>query len=131
MTVGPAEHAIRGTVRTGTVLTTPSRGAPFTVSAIDSRGVVLLLGEQEAHTRLTWEVLEGTVDALGGDWMPIGSRYSTATVDGTLDGYLKRYIKRATAGWVAALLEAAGVAEIDRGRPARIRRCGDLGMGPV
>lgn len=53
--------------------------------------------------------------------MPIGSKYETTADPGTLDGYLKGCIKRATAGWVAAVLESADVVEIDRGRPARVR----------
>jgi hypothetical protein len=67
-------------------------------------------------------VLEGVGTTLaGGGWMTIGSVYDTRAVSGTLDAYLKRFINRATAGWVAALLEKAGVVQIDRGRPSRVR----------
>jgi len=38
-----------------------------------------------------------------------------------LDGYLKRCIKRQTANYVAVVLERAGVLELDRERPARVR----------
>ena len=55
------------------------------------------------------------------EWVPIGSKYETTADARTLDGYLKGYMKRATAGWVAAVLERAGVIEIDRSRPARVR----------
>jgi hypothetical protein len=128
MSRGAVEQAIRSTIRTGAVLTTPARGARFTVAAIDERGVVLLLGEKEAHTRLSWEALEGVADLLAGrGWVPIGSSYTTTAAEGTLDAYLKRHINRATAGWVAALLEKAGVVEVDRRAPARVRSTSGAG----
>lgn len=122
MTTGPIERAVRAAVPAGTVLATPAQAAPFTVSIIDDRGLVLLLGAKEARTRFSWEAIEGvgTLLATGG-WLPIGSAYSTDATAGTLDAYLKKHMHRATAPWIAALLEAAGVAEIDRTRPARIR----------
>jgi hypothetical protein len=51
----------------------------------------------------------------------VGSLYSTQSQTGSLDAYLKTFLKRATAGWVAVLLEQAGVLTIDRSRPARIK----------
>jgi hypothetical protein len=122
MTAGPIERAIRANVRSGATLTTPARGAPFTVATIDGRGVVLLLGAQEAQTRFTWHALEGVWDLLaGGGWLTIGTSFTSSATPGTLDAYLKLHVRRATAGWVAALLEAAGVVQIDRRPPARIR----------
>jgi len=47
--------------------------------------------------------------------------YSVDSQAGSLDEYLKRFLSRATAGWVAAVLERADVLEIDRSRPARVR----------
>jgi len=58
--------------------------------------------------------------AIDRGWVPIGTIYSTSSSAGTLDAHLKGYLKRATAGWVAALLERAGVVSIDRSPPARI-----------
>lgn len=122
MSAGPVERSIRSRVGAGEVLTTPALGARFTVAAIDERGVVLLLGAQEAYTRLSWKALEGVLEFLaGGGWVEIGSSYSTDARPGTLDAYLKQHVRRATAGWVAALLEAAEVVDIDRRRPARLR----------
>ncbi|MBX3286407.1 MAG: hypothetical protein KF703_13750 [Actinobacteria bacterium] len=89
---------------------------------MDDQGVVLLLGAQEAWTPLRWEAWEGSARFLADrDWVHIGSKYDTGADAGTLDEYLKGHMKRATAGWVAAVLEHAGVVEIDRGRPARVR----------
>jgi hypothetical protein len=43
------------------------------------------------------------------------------SVAGTLDAHLKQYLARATAGWVAVVLEKAGVVDVDRSPPARVR----------
>jgi hypothetical protein len=119
--VGPIESAVRSAIAPGQRLATPSQGAPFKVEQIDHEGVVLLLAERW-WTRLSWECLEGIGPFLQGrGWTPIGSKYATEGTPGTLDGYLKGWVKRATAGWVASLLEAAGVLDIDRGRPSRVR----------
>jgi hypothetical protein len=82
----------------------------------------LLLGEKEAWTPLPWLALEQVPDLLRGrGWIPIGSAYSTDSQPGSLDEHLKRFLKRATAGWVAVVLEAAGVITVDRSRPARVK----------
>ena len=87
-----------------------------------SDGLVLLLGKKEAWTPLPWRALEEIPELLRGrGWIPIGSTYATEAVEGTLDGHLKKYLARATAGWVAVVLENAGVIEIDRSRPARVK----------
>jgi hypothetical protein len=59
--------------------------------------------------------------SFGVGWIVIGGRRDVMGNPGTLDGYLKDYMKRDTAGWVAALLESAGVVELERGRPGRMR----------
>jgi hypothetical protein len=83
---------------------------------------VLLLGTKEAWTPLPWRAMEGVPDLLRGrGWVAIGSLYSTDSQPGTLDEYLKSYLKRATAGWVAVVLERAEVLAIDRSRPARVK----------
>jgi hypothetical protein len=104
-------------------LSTPSRGSPFSVGRVDDKGVVLLFGRKETPTPFTWECLEGAVALLKdrGGWVEIGMQYDTSGRSGTLDGYLKNFNKRATAGWVAAMFEAAGLVQIDRRRPARVR----------
>ena len=96
------------------------------MAAIDDSGVVLLLGVGQARTRLSWSCLEGIPDFLRGrGWVPVGSVYDTAGSPGTLDGYLKGCVRRATAGWVAVLLEAADLVELDRGRPTQVRLAAD------
>ncbi len=126
--MGPIEGAIRRSASPGLVLSTPTGRGQFSVARIDDKGVVLLLGRQEAWTPLRWLCLEGVADFLAAkDWVPIGSRYATTADPDTLDGYLKGCLKRATAGWVAVVLEHSGVVEIDRGRPARVRLRPDWG----
>ena len=53
--------------------------------------------------------------------MKVGSTFSVDAEPGTLDEHLKGYLNRATGGWVAVVLERAGVVEIDRATPTRVR----------
>ncbi|MGI8336388.1 hypothetical protein ACRYCC_41150 [Actinomadura scrupuli] len=87
-----------------------------------SDGLVLLLGEKEAWTPLPWRALEEVPDFLRErNWVQIGGVYSADSTSGSLDEHLKRFLYRATAGWVAVLLEKAEVLVIDRSRPARVK----------
>lgn len=118
---GRVEVAVRAAVPPGDRLATPSGRGTFTVAQYTSDGLVLL-GEKEARTSLPWRALEELPDFLRGrGWVPIGSRYSTDGIAESMDEYLKRYLKRATAGWVAVVLERAAVLAVDRSRPARVR----------
>lgn len=120
---GPVERAIRAVVREGDQLLTPSGGRPFWVGKISANGIVLELGEQRTPTVFPWKCLEGVVPyvALHGEVRINGSGKDVSIVTGTLDGYLKQHVNRLTAGWVAVLLERAGVIRINRGRPATVR----------
>jgi hypothetical protein len=127
--MGPIETAVRKSIRSGAVLSTPTGRGQFTVADIGIKGPILLLGRKEARTLIPWAALEGVPEFLGTErWSLIGSVYDQAADPTTLDGYLKRFINRATAGWVACLLEAAGVVQIDRRSPARVRMRADLSM---
>jgi len=113
---------VRRTVVEGQTLCTAAQGSEFTVARLLPDHLVLLLGRTEAWTPLGWKCLEGVPDFLHGrDWVTIASRWDTSSDPGTLDGYLKCCIKRATAAYVAAVLNHAGVVEINRGRPAQAR----------
>jgi hypothetical protein len=119
---GRVEAAIRASVAPGEPLTTPTGRGRFSVARYTSDGLVLLLGMQEAWTPLPWRAMEEVPDVLRGrSWVPIGMSYSVDAIEGTLDAHLKRFTARATAGWVAVVLERAGVIEIDRARPARVK----------
>ncbi len=85
-------------------------------------GLILLLGEKEARTPPPWRALEEIPEVLRGrGWVPIGGSYSVSSQPGSLDQHLKKYLNRATAGWVAVVLESAGVATLDRSRPMRVK----------
>ena len=117
------EAAVRKSIDPGMELVTPSRKKPFAVERFDADGVVLLLGQGAWPTRLTWDCLEGTVPFLrqqGGE-VPIGGRHDVEGNPGTLDEWLKGCTKTTTAGWVAVVLEKAGIVEIIHDRPARVR----------
>jgi hypothetical protein len=120
--VARVEAALRASVQPGEQLRTPTARGGFTVARYTSDGVALLLGAKEAWTPLPWRALEEIPDLLRGQgWTAIGGTYSMDSTPGTLDNHLKRYLARATAGWVAVLLERAGIVTLDRSRPARIK----------
>lgn len=56
----------------------------------------------------------------GGE-VPIGGRHEVEGNPGTLDEWLKGCVKRTTAGWVAVVLENAGIVTVIHDRPARVR----------
>jgi hypothetical protein len=119
---GPVENAVRATVKPGTSLPTPTGRGQFTIATIDGAGLVLLLGKKEARTPISWACLEGAPQFLRGrGWVPIAGTYDTSSTAGTLDAYLKQFINRATAGWVAVILERAGIVAIDREKPAAVK----------
>lgn len=119
MGAGRVEQAVRASVAPGEPLNTPTGRGAFSIARYTTEGLVLLLGAKEAWTPLPWTALEQIPDLLRGrSWVRIGSSYSTDAVAGSLDEHLKRFLARATAGWVAVVLERAGVLEIDRSPPA-------------
>ena len=58
-----------------------------------------------------------------GDWVEIRSVHDTTGVPGSLDGHIKSNggPRRTTGGYVAAVLEAAEIVEIDLDSPAKVR----------
>lgn len=120
---GRIESAIRRSVSPGELLATPTGRGQFKVAHYTTEGLVLLLGAKEAWTPLPWQAMEGVPNFLRGrDWVAIGGLYSTDSQPGSMDEYMKSYLKRATAGWVAVVLERAEVLVINRSRPARVKR---------
>jgi hypothetical protein len=119
---GPAETAIRRAVAPREPLRTPSGRGRFSIARYTAEGLVLLLGQTQTPVRLPWRALEQIPDLLRGrGWMLIGGAYSTSGTPRSLDEHLKAFTHTATAGWVAVVLEKAGIITIDRQRPARIR----------
>jgi hypothetical protein len=119
---GAVEAAIRRAVAPGELLRTPSGRGQFRIDRYTGEGLVLLLGRAQTPVRLPWRALELIPDLLRGrGWMLIGSTYSTSGTPGSLDEHLKAFTPTATAGWIAVVLEQAGVITIERQRPARVR----------
>lgn len=119
---GPIERAIRAHVTSDARLVTPSGRATFIVHEINDAGLVLLLGQKQAWTPLSWRCLEGLPAFLRGrGWVLVGANRELPGEPSTLDGYLERWLKRQTANYVAVVLEQATLVELDRDPPARIR----------
>jgi hypothetical protein len=119
---GSVQDAVRRAVCLWDLPATPSGRGQFTVAEYTAHGIVLLLGAKRARTPLPWQALEQVPDFLRGrDWVLIGSVYSTDGTPGSLDAHLKTFLKRAAAGWIAVVLEKAGVITLDRTPPAGIK----------
>ncbi len=119
---GPVEAAIRRAVVPGEQLHTPSRRGQFSIGCYTVQGPALLLGQTQTPVHLPWRALEQIPDLLRGrDWVLIGSTYSASGMPHSLDEHLRPFTHTATAGWVAVVLEKAGIITIDRQRPARVR----------
>ena len=119
---GPVEQAIRRDVAPGAALSTAAGNATFVVKSLDKERLLLLLGQQQVRTGLSWACLEGVVPFLARKgWIRVGGQRKVAGDPGNLDEYLKGCIKRDTSAYVAAVLHTAGVTEVDPGPPARIR----------
>lgn len=119
---GRVEGAVRAAISPGDLLATPSGRGHFRVAQYTPDELVLLLGEQEWRTPLPWQALEDLPDFLRNrGWVRIGSVFSSDSEAASLDEYMKRFQRRATAGWVAVVLEKAQVLAIDRSRPARLK----------
>ena len=119
---GPVEAAIRAHVSPGSRLPTPTGRAAFVVHELNSTGMVLLLVQKRAWTFLSWDCTEGVPTFLRDrGWVRVGANRDVHGNPGTLDSYLKNCLKRQTADYVAVVLERAGVVELDRDTPARVR----------
>lgn len=119
---GPIENAIRSSIAPGSTLTTFARRSPFVFERASSEGMLLLVGKGRWEVSLSWECLEGVASFLRGrGWVVVGSRFDVGGDPEQLDGYLKGYTVKGPAGYVARVLETAGVVELDGGRPLRLR----------
>lgn len=115
------EAMIRSKISTGKSYLTPSGRGSFHVE-FTGQNLVLYLGKQETLTKISWRWLSDSVESLAGKgWVEIGMTYSTDSAPGTFDAFWKHRIKRAVAGWIAVILEEAGLVDLSRAHPARIR----------
>ena len=121
---GPVQGAIRQKLSPEDTLRTPSGRASFTIRELDTKGILLHVGESESPMSFTWDELEGIVPFLegrGGE-AEIGAVKSSDVKPGTLDEYTKRTQQVMRANYAAAILEYAGVVEYFVPRRARYVR---------
>lgn len=113
---------IADTIPIGSVLRTPSGNAEFTMSNIRSNEVVIEIGKKKAELRIPATCFEVVPDFLRDKgWIRISSTHGTANV-GTFDEYVQGFTHgTSAASYVAPILEEAGIVEIDRSRPAKLR----------
>ncbi len=84
--------------------------------------LILLLGPKQTRTAFSWACLEGAAEFLRGrGWIRVGANRDVNGDPTALDGYLKGCVRRQTADYVAVVLEHAGLVELNRERPARVR----------
>jgi len=102
-------------------LETPS-GKQFKVVHIDGEKVLVETGRTPTTLRIPGSALEEAPRFLRGKgWVRIGAVHELSS-ETSLDSFLKRFSHGTSlASYVASLLELAGIAEIDRTRPAKIR----------
>lgn len=127
---GVIEAAIRKSVAPGMILRTVPARAQFEVQKLSEGALVLLFGKKRTRTAIPWPCLESVMRLLvKGDWIEIRSVHDVEGVPGSLDGHIKSHggPARTIGGYVAAVLEAAKVVDVDLNRPARIRLSKDIG----
>jgi hypothetical protein len=118
---GLAQRCIRGVISDKSRLETFSEDEPFLVDQIDDDNVVLLLAEKH-RTPIAWDVWEGALKFIHGRGsVRVGGGYTVDGEAGTLDGFLKQHVQRAVSGWVAVVLETAGLIHLNRDRPATVK----------
>jgi hypothetical protein len=122
MMQGRVETAVRQHVHPGARFQTPTGRGTFVVDELRPDGLTLLLGPKRTSTLLRWGDLEGISAFLHerGE-VCVGANRDLVGDPMTLDGYLKTCVKRQVANYVAVVLEHAGLVELDRDRPARIK----------
>ncbi len=126
------ESAIRKSLRPGQQLLTYAGRVPFLVGEINDTALVLLVGTQRSRTVVGWKQLAAALDGLPHhQWIEVGSSFNVDGDPKTLAGALKEHvIKRAIANYAAPVLVSAGFAEVDGGRPLRIKLTGPALSNP-
>jgi hypothetical protein len=119
---GPVEDWIRNRLKPGKKLSTPTKRAPFKLSAYSESGIVLSIGERGARATISWACLEALPRFLvGRGWVALSGSFDPQTSTGTLETHLLAFGSSATPGALAALLVAADIIELESARPVRAR----------
>lgn len=114
---------LMGKLKDGDILVTPVQSKRFIVEHISEAEVILLIGEGW-RTTIPAKCLNGIPNFLKGkDWVEIGAIHDYASKPGTLEDYMNnsKPEKRSTGNYVASILEHAGIVDIDRKPPSKVR----------
>jgi EVE domain len=116
------QSAIMAVIPPGATLETLSRRARFEVAEYRDEAMILVLGPRGSRTPIPWQVWEelGAWLASRG-WTELGAGRGQPTSSESLNGFLEARLSRSAGSYVAAILAAAGLAEVSGGRPLRIR----------
>jgi len=107
----------------GDKLGTPARSKEFTVEHISGAEVVLLICKGR-ETKIPAECLNGIPNFLRGkDWVEIGAIHDYNCKLGSLEDYINnsKPEKTSVGNYVASILEHAGIVDIDRKPPSKVR----------
>jgi len=114
---------LMGKLKAGDILVTPIQGKKFKVESISPSGITLILGKK-SRTPIPAQCLNGIPNFLKGkDWVKIGAIHDYISTPGTLEDYINnsKPQRRSTGNYVASILEYAGIVEIDRELPSKVR----------
>lgn len=128
--MGPVERAIRAQFPLlPKTLHTIGRGKQFEFREMNADRIVLLLGDGEWPTPLTWECLESVPPFLRSQpgWVPAGGKHSVTGEPGTLDQHLKPCQTRDVARWLTVVLRDAGVVQVSERPKLRLRLTKEFG----
>jgi len=113
--------AITTQVSPGMKIATPSGRAKFEIYHINSLRVMIHVGKKRSTIKIPAQCFEDVPNfLLGKGWVRIGAIHKTIQED-TFDSFVKQYTRRSAASYVAPILEKAGIIEIDRSIPAKVR----------
>jgi len=114
---------LMGKLKDGDILATPVQSKRFIVEHISEAEVIILIGEGW-KTTIPAKCLNGIPNFLKGkDWVEIRAIHDYASKQGTLEDYVNKNKpeKRSAGNYVASILEHAGIVDIDRKPPSKVR----------
>ncbi len=110
-------------LKDGDKLGTPVQNKEFIVEHISRAEVILFIGKRR-RTTIPASCLNGIPNFLKGkDWIEIGAIHDYACKPGTLEDYVNdsKPEKTSVGNYVASILEHAGIVDIDRKPPSKVR----------
>lgn len=111
---------LMGKMNPGQLLYTPIQKKKFKIHSIYPSGITLILGKKwkTPIPAACWDGIPGYLKGKG--WVEIGAIHGISK-PGTLENYIDRFIPRSAGNYVASILEYAGIVEIERSLPSKVR----------